>query len=124
MFFQLSHHGTDTVNGLFGVVARQLKEVDYRGGLIVQASDDVVGLGSQLDSRDVFHAYNRTILVLANDHVGEILLRHQTALRTHRVSEFLARRSRLGSHLAGRIHRVLLLNRLYQVGTVTPRLAS
>ncbi len=121
MFFQLSHHLPDAINGFDGVVARQLKDIDNRRGRIVQPPDYVVGLRSQFDPSDVFHPHNRTILVLPNDHVAEILFCHQATLRAHRVGEFLARRSRLGSYLAGRINRILLLKRLHQIGNGNPQ---
>ena len=113
---QLGHHYADAIDGCNGVVARQLKDIDNRRGRIVQPPDDVVGLRPQFDPGDIFHPHNGAIFVLANDHVAKILFCHQAALRAHRISEFLARRSRLRSYLAGRINRILLLQRLHQVG--------
>ena len=109
---RLLHQRLRRAHGVDRVRARQLVDRDDGGGSAVQASDRGVVLRAELDARHVAHAHDRAVDVGAHDDVAELLLVGQPALGSHRIGELLARRHRLAADLTGRIHGVLLLQRI------------
>ena len=104
------HEFARHVGDLERVTAGKLVDGNDRGGVAVEASGDVVGLGAEFDTCHVLHLHDRTVLVGADHDVGELLLGDQTARGTDRESHLLAGRHRLRAGLARRIHRVLLID--------------
>ena len=89
---------------------------DDRGGLAIQAAENAVVLRAQLDPGNVFHAHDSAIRSFADDNVFELLRRCQAALSKNGIGELLARRSWFAANLTGRIHRVLRLDRVDDLG--------
>src|SRR6185369_7198355 len=93
------------------VRARQLINRDDRTRLAVQVTDDGVVLRSELNASNVLYTDNSAIRRCAHHDLLKVLRRNQPALGPYGVGEFLAWRSRFAANLAGRIHRVLSLDR-------------
>jgi len=92
------------------VGTRQLVNDDDCGRLAVQAADDTVIVRTQFDPGDIFHANDSAVRSFTDDDVFKFSGRGQAAFRKHRISELLARQSRLAANLTRRIHLVLRLN--------------
>ena len=80
--------------------------------MAVEAARDVVGLGTELDAGHVLHLHDRSVLVSADDDVGEFLLGDESARRADGECHLLSGRHGLGTGLSGRIDRVLLADRV------------
>ena len=106
------HQRQRLVHGVDRVRVGQLVDGDDCCGRAVQAADLAVALRAELDARHVAHPYDRSVDVGAHDDVAEFLLGGEASLRAHRVGELLPRGHRLAADLAGRVHRVLLLQRV------------
>ena len=113
---QVLHQRLGAVGRLDRVGARHLVEGDQGAGFAVEPPFHAVGLGAEFDPGHVGHAHHRAVRVGAQHHPAEILGRLQPALGAHRVGELLARRHRLGAHLAGRVDRVLGVDRIDDLG--------
>ena len=89
--------------------------------LPVVTSDLGIGLGPELDPRDVAEPHHRAVEVLADDDVAELLRRHQPPLRADRVRELLPLRGRFGADLTARVRRALLQDRAAQIAERQPQ---
>ena len=94
------------------IAAGELVDRDDRGGVTIEAAGKVVGLGTEFDAGDILHLHDRSVLVSADDNVGEFLLGDEAARRTDGKGHLLAGRNRLRPGLSGGIDRVLLVDRV------------
>ena len=107
----LVHQLGGGLHGGDGVRAGQLVDHDQHRGTPVEAALRRVGLRPELHAGHVLHAHQGAVRLGPHDDVLELLDAGQAALRAHRVGELLALRRRLAADLAGRVHRVLCLER-------------
>ena len=112
----LGHELPDTCRRLHRIGAGQLVNRDHGGGLAIQAADQVVILRAQFDPRHVPHSNCAAIRSLAHDDVSKLFRRGQTALSPDGIGELLVPRSGLASDLTRRVHGVLRLDRVRDVG--------
>ena len=107
-----AHELAGHLGDLERVAAGKLVDGDDRGGVAVEAARDVVGLGTELDAGHILHLHDRSVLVSADDDVGEFLLGDESARRADGECHLLSGRHGLGTGLSGRIDRVLLADRV------------
>src|SRR5207302_7693607 len=91
------------------------EDADQRRLLAVDATDELVVLGSKLDARHVLQAQVRAVGVGAHDDVLELARVGEPALGGDGVDELLRARARRLAHLAGGELRVLLVQRADQI---------
>ena len=113
---QLGHQLARTVGGFQRVCSRHLVERDQRRRLAVETPLDAVRLGAELDARDIAYADQRAVAVRPQNDVAELLLTLQPALRAYCIGELLARRNGFGADRSCRIHRVLRVDRVDDLG--------
>ena len=70
-----------------------------------------IGLRAEFNPGDILDANIGSIHVSSKHDIGEILLGHQSSLRSDGISKRLALRNRLRPDLARRIHGILRVNR-------------
>ena len=113
---QLGHELLGAVGRQQGIGARHLVEGDGRARLAVQARVEVVGLGPQLNPGHIPDPDDGSVLVGAQHDGAELLLCLETSLGAHRIGELLAPGRRFRAHLSGRIHRILGIDCIQDLG--------
>ena len=98
----------------------RLERGDDRRGLAVERAVLLVVERAELDARDVLHAHDRAVGVLADDDVAELLRLDEAPLRADRVRELLPGRRGLGADLPGGVDDVLRAERVLDVGHRQP----
>ena len=104
--------GTDVIGGLHSVGAGKLVDRHDSGGLAVEATVDVVGLGAELNAGDILQVQNGAIRVGAQNNVAEVLGADEAALGADGVGEFLSVGNGLAADLASGVDGVLGLQGL------------
>ena len=108
---QLGHLGVDTVRGGQGIGLGRLEDFDPGRSLAVQLEPLPIGLGAQLDARDVLQPGNAAVVGL-DDNLAEFLGLLQAAADIDGILETLPGRRRRHADLTGGDLLVLLLNSL------------
>ena len=85
----------------------------YNGaGLAIQAADHAVILCAEFDPGDILHANDPAVRHPRARRFAELLGRGQAALRENRIRKFLVLRRWVAADLAGRVDRILRLDRI------------
>ena len=86
------------------------------GGFAVQPAFHPIALGAQFDPGDILEPHDRPSLVGSDDDLLKFFLADQPALRPDGVGKLLSRGNRLGADLSCRVHGILLLDRVENLG--------
>src|SRR5215472_2277347 len=112
----LRHQFLDGCSRIDGVRSWQLINRDNSAGLPIEASGYAVVLRSQLHARDIFESHYPALGRLADHDLSKFFRRSQPALCPNSVSKLLSRGHRFAPNASGRIHRILRLDCVHDVG--------
>ena len=110
------HRGAYALRRLHRVGAGQLIQCQDGRRLAVIAADYVVGLRAEFDPGQVLQPQIRPVRICADDDFAEFLSGNQTPLGAHGVRELLSLRNRFAADFPRRVHRVLNLDGLNNLG--------